>query len=121
MEPLQYERTGAVFWNAGDLNRIEEWTAYLAGVLDSLGYQVLVRTRQWTAADIPWKPEIDRIRKNIQKAVCRLSLSAGLPGDHHHGQHGFRASQCAGMGSLCHLHLVEPNDGDLLALRLIFS
>ena len=67
MEPLQYERTGAVFWNAGDLNRIEEWTAYLAGVLDSLGYQVLVRTRRWTAADIPWKPEIDRIRKNIQK------------------------------------------------------
>ena len=23
--------------------------------------------RRWTAADIPWKPEIDRIRKNIQK------------------------------------------------------
>ena len=67
MEPLQYERTGAAFWNVGDLNRIEEWTAYLAGVLDSLGYQVLVRTRRWTAADIPWKPEIDRIRKNIQK------------------------------------------------------
>ena len=42
-------------------------TTYLAGVLDSLGYQVLVRTRRWTAADIPWKPEIDRIRKNIQK------------------------------------------------------
>ena len=67
MEPLQYERIGAVFWNADDLNRIEEWTAYLAGVLDDLGYQVLVRTRRWTAADIPWKPEIDRIRKNIQK------------------------------------------------------
>ena len=67
MEPLQYERTAAVFWNVGDLNRIEEWTAYLAGILDSLGYQVLVRTRRWTAADIPWKPEIDRIRKNIQK------------------------------------------------------
>ena len=47
MEPLQYERTGAVFWNVGDLNRIEEWTAYLAGVLDDLGYQVLVRTRRW--------------------------------------------------------------------------
>lgn len=67
MEPLQYERTGAAFWNIGDLNRIEEWTEYLAGVLGSLGYQVLVRTRRWTAADIPWKPEIDRIRKNIQK------------------------------------------------------
>ena len=33
MEPLQYERTAAVFWNADDLNRIEEWTEYLAGLL----------------------------------------------------------------------------------------
>lgn len=67
MEPLQYERTAAVFWNVADLNRIEEWTEYLAGLLDSLGYQTLVRTRHWTPADIPWKPEIDRIRNNIQK------------------------------------------------------
>lgn len=67
METLQYERTRAVFWNAGDLNRIEKWTAFLADVLGSLGYQVLVRTRCWAAVDIPWKPEIDRIRKNIQK------------------------------------------------------
>lgn len=67
MEPLQYERTAVVFWNADDLNRIEEWTEYLAGLLDSLGYHTLVRTRRWTPADIPWKPEIDRIRNNIQK------------------------------------------------------
>ena len=51
--------------NAADLNRIEQWTAYLAEVLQGYGYGVTVHTRTWAMADFPTRSEIDRIRHNV--------------------------------------------------------
>ena len=67
MDKLIYDRSHAVYLNYTDLNRIEEWTAYLRNYLDSVGYSTLVKTRSWTRFDIPWQKEIDRIRTNINK------------------------------------------------------
>lgn len=67
MDNLIYNRTTATFFNAEDLNRIEEWTQMLTSYLDSLGYSVVVKTRRWQQSDIPWQDEIDRIRTNIKK------------------------------------------------------
>lgn len=67
MDILNYTRNSAVPLNAEDLNRIEAWTEMLASYLNAYGYTVIVNTRQWVQSDIPWRDEIDRIRKNIYK------------------------------------------------------
>lgn len=65
MEQLIFDRERPVPLNFEDLNRIETWTQYLAGYLRSLGYEVYVQTRTWEMKSIPWRREIDRIRRNI--------------------------------------------------------
>lgn len=67
MDNLVYTRTSAVYYNAYDLNRIEQWTDMLAKHLNSYNYTAVVKTRAWAENDIPWRDEIDRIRKNICK------------------------------------------------------
>lgn len=53
-------------WNYTDLNRIEEWTDYLAGVLCGYGYTVtIVPGRTWQAADTLTRKDVDRMRSNI--------------------------------------------------------
>lgn len=47
------------------LNRLEQWTTYLAAQLRSYGYQVPVQTRTWTRTDRPTRSEVDRIRRNV--------------------------------------------------------
>lgn len=48
------------------LNRIEQWTQYLAAQLRAHGYSVAVETRTWTRADYPTRGEVDRIRRNVE-------------------------------------------------------
>ena len=67
MDTLIYDRQTAVPLNLEDLNRIEDWTRYLADYLQSLGYEVMIKTRVWTMASIPWQSEIDRIRRNVSR------------------------------------------------------
>lgn len=67
MKALVYDRIRAVPLNIDDLNRIEEWSAYLSDYLNSLGYAVFIRVKTWDEHSIPWQHEIDRLRKNIQK------------------------------------------------------
>ena len=42
-------------WNASDLNRINDWLAYLADFLEAQGYSaaVFLRHTPWTKADFP--------------------------------------------------------------------
>ncbi len=65
MEQLIFNREHPVPLNTEDLNRIETWTDFLCNYLLSLGYVVHVQTNTWEMKSIPWKSEIDRIRRNI--------------------------------------------------------
>lgn len=67
MNELYYKRTTPEYINADDLNRIEEWTEFLADYLNSLNYHIRLKTKTWNSSDIPWQHEIDRIRDNINK------------------------------------------------------
>lgn len=67
MDNLIYTRERPVPLNFEDMNRIEEWTAYLAEYLRSLGYEVYVKTVAWEMKSIPWRREVDRMRRNIIK------------------------------------------------------
>ena len=67
MDNLIYNRENPVPLNFEDLNRIEEWTQMLSKYLNTYDYDVVVQTRQWSQADIPWQDEIDRIRRNVEK------------------------------------------------------
>lgn len=51
--------------NYNDLNRIEENTSLLKGILNGYGHAVEVSTRQWVVTDFPTHSEINRIRNNI--------------------------------------------------------
>ena len=56
----------SAYWNAEDLNRIEQWTSYLQTLLDGYGYHLSLETKtDWVMADIPTISQINRIRSNI--------------------------------------------------------
>jgi hypothetical protein len=74
MDTLVYDRTAVdvagetrkAYILASDLNRIEEWTRYLADLLHSYGYSVAVTTKtNWAVTDFPTPGELNRIRRNI--------------------------------------------------------
>ena len=67
MQQLVYDRTKetAGKCNADMLNRLEQWTIYLAAQLRGYGYAVTVATRTWTRTDYPTRGEVDRIRRNV--------------------------------------------------------
>ena len=67
MNDLYYTRETPEYLNADDLNRIEEWTGYLADYLNSLNYHIRLKTKTWSNSDLPWQKEIDRIRDNINR------------------------------------------------------
>lgn len=62
-----YFNLPSAYYNARDLNRIEDWTAWLATQLDSYGYpcEITPRASRWQMADWPTREEIDRIRANV--------------------------------------------------------
>lgn len=55
-------------YNYTDLNRIEEWTEYIAEQLNLYGYKVNILTKlvDWTMEDFPVKTAMKRIRDNVQ-------------------------------------------------------
>lgn len=56
------------FWNAADLNRVQDWTAYLVRALAAQGYHVtgyVSPGRTWRMTDIPTRAQIDRLRANV--------------------------------------------------------
>ncbi len=67
MQQLVYDRTERNKGTASVimLNRLEQWTTYLAAQLRSYGYAVTVATRTWTRTDYPTRGEVDRIRRNV--------------------------------------------------------
>ena len=56
------DQTAKGYCNAGDLNRLENNCALLAGLLG-----VELATRSWTRADFPTQSELSRIRGNIAR------------------------------------------------------
>lgn len=57
----------SAWYNAEDLNRIEDWTKWLADMLDYYGYppDVAFRDGPWVDSDLPTRTDIDRIRSNV--------------------------------------------------------
>lgn len=57
----------SAWYNAEDLNRIEDWTKWLADMLDYHGYppDVIFRGSPWQNDDLPTRSDIDRIRANV--------------------------------------------------------
>lgn len=57
----------SAWYNAEDLNRIEDWTKWLADMLDYYGYSpdVTCRGSPWQDDDLPTRTDIDRIRANV--------------------------------------------------------
>ena len=74
MEPLQYKRESAVPLNYEDLNRIENWTRFLAGMLSENGYDIFIKTKVWSMHSIPYQKEIDRMRRNIERLHLGYSM-----------------------------------------------
>lgn len=66
---LVYDRTAADpgTFSTNMLNRIEEWTTYLAQQLGIYGYSVHINKRPvvWSMSDFPTRDEVDRIRTNV--------------------------------------------------------
>lgn len=59
-------KLGSGYYNASDLNRVEEWCKYLADELNSVGYNIQITTkRDWNASDLRTSAQMERIRGNI--------------------------------------------------------
>ena len=59
-------KTEKGFYNATDLNRVEEWCEYLANTLTSYSYPVTIKVKKdWHISDFPNEVEVERIRRNV--------------------------------------------------------
>ena len=59
-------KTNKGHYNYTDLNRIEEWCEYIAGVLNEYSYPVSITVKKnWTADDFPNELQMERIRWNV--------------------------------------------------------
>lgn len=74
MNELIYNRTATDvanrrwkgFYNASDLNRVEEWCRYLADELNNAGYSINITTKtNWTTLDLRTSTDMQRIKNNI--------------------------------------------------------
>ena len=88
MESLIFDRTRADienktskgYYNYTDLNRIEEWCAYLATQLTNYSYPVTITTKtDWTMEDFPTVAQMNRIRSNIQALKTAYYSYTNLP------------------------------------------
>ena len=59
--------SGRASLNATQLNRVEEWTQYLAQQLRNAGYIINVSATEttWSDGDLIYQADIDRIRHNV--------------------------------------------------------
>lgn len=59
-------KTWKGYYNASDLNRVEEWCRYLADELNSKGYNINITTKtNWTTLDLRTSSDMTRIKNNI--------------------------------------------------------
>ena len=91
MDKLIYDRTeldvknktDKGYHNISDLNRIEEWCAYLAILLSSYNYKVDIKVKtNWQLTDIRKASEMERIRKNIallKSTYCNIPQNLSVP------------------------------------------
>lgn len=91
MENLIYDRTeidvknktDKGYHNISDLNRIEEWCAYLAILLSSYNYEVDVKVKtNWQMTDIRKECEMERIKGNIEllkETYCNIPRNISIP------------------------------------------
>lgn len=60
-------KTNKGYYNASDLNRVEEWCEYLETELNEAGYSISITTKtDWTMTDLRTEAEMNRIRNNIK-------------------------------------------------------
>lgn len=59
-------KTDKGYYNASDLNRVEEWCRYLANELNRVGYNISITTKtDWTTLDLRSSADMLRIKNNI--------------------------------------------------------
>lgn len=92
MNDLIYDRTIADvvrltskgYYNASDLNRVEEWTGYIKDRFNELGYttegyKAKEGGASWDKLDIPTTVELERIRNNITILRRIIVLNKAVP------------------------------------------
>ena len=72
--------TSKAYYNANDLNRIEENISELSTILNGLVYtqNVTVKT-DWNTRDFPSASNMERIRQNIQKLISSFYVKSNTP------------------------------------------
>lgn len=76
MKPLIFDRTNQDiidrtpkgYFNVEDINRIEEWSRYIADLLNSYGYEINISTKtDWEISDFLNISQMERVRSNVKK------------------------------------------------------
>ena len=72
--------TSKAYYNASDLNRIEENISELSTILNGLVYtqNVTVKT-DWGNRDLPSASNMERFRQNIQKLISSFCVKSDTP------------------------------------------
>lgn len=72
--------TDKAYYNATDLNRVEEWCEYLSNLLNGYNYQNVVNVKtDWNMYDMPTSSELERIRSNVQTLKSAYFSFTSLP------------------------------------------
>lgn len=83
IEILEWDNFLKGTYNYTDLNRIEEWTEYIAEQLILYGYNVDITTNiilvDWTMEDFPTKIAMRIIRNNVQKLKDAFIAFTNVP------------------------------------------
>lgn len=67
-------------YNYVDLNRIENWCAYIAEQLNSYNYSVSIETKtDWLMSDFPTKTQMKRIRDNVERLKNAFTAITEVP------------------------------------------
>lgn len=79
-------KTEKGYYNASDLNRVNEAVTYIANAITSAGYSVSVSVpaKEWTDSDIPTPTQMQEYLTNvdaIKKAVAVLKTTPETPGN----------------------------------------
>ena len=76
MKPLIFDRTNQDiinrttkgYFNVEDINRVEEWSRYIADLLNSYGYEINISTKtDWEISDFLNISQMERVRSNVKK------------------------------------------------------
>ena len=72
--------TSKSYYNASDLNRIEENISELSAILNGLVYtQKVTAKTDWGNRDFPSASNMERLRQNIQKLISAFCVKSDTP------------------------------------------